>query len=101
MAFASPSATPSLASAIAIGTIAHEAQHVVANDHNEASVWCHTDQLMPSQLFAAGFDPANASLLTNLFVDDTTWPDQYHSAECRPGGKLDLGLPDGVFPSQQ
>jgi len=88
---------PSSLAVLALGTLAHEAQHIVSDDTNEAAVQCRTDQLLASQLTASGYSADLAGAIAKQFANGD-YPAVYSSPACRPGGALDIHVPQAVFP---
>jgi hypothetical protein len=85
--------------ALAVATLAHESMHM-RGFLNEATAECYAQQLVASTAHKLG-----ASLAYGRRLQELSWtelypnhPDEYLSAECRDGGKLDLNARSHVFP---
>jgi hypothetical protein len=75
--------------ALALGRLSHEYQHVLNGHTTEAENECANTQLLKQRLEALNFSPAIATALSDTYADSDRLPN-YLSPECRPGGKLDL-----------
>jgi len=82
----------------ALGALVHESRHA-AGVADEPTAECEAIQLLPKAAQVARVEPAYARELARLAWESyPTLPAEYHSAECRNGGKLDLTPGDGRFP---
>lgn len=75
--------------AIALGRLSHEYQHVLNGHTTEAENECANTQLLKQRLEALNFNPSTATALSETYADSDRLPN-YLSPECRPAGKLDL-----------
>jgi hypothetical protein len=80
-----------LGAAFGTVTLAHESWHL-RGIANEARTQCYAVQTTEQTARALGVPPADAHLLAlAVAADDAAAPrDEYHAAECRPGGRYDL-----------
>jgi hypothetical protein len=80
----------------AVSTLAHEAGHV-RGLLDEAETTCFAIQHTFQAATLLGADPQYARLLAHAFRADEYphMPDEYRSAECRPGGAYDLHVRNG------
>ena len=83
---------------IAVHVLTHEAMHL-AGLRNEADTECAAVQRDAATARLLGADPAEASALARRYwaVGYSRLPEEYISAECRPGGALDEGFADGPW----
>ena len=74
-----------------IVTLAHESWHL-RGVVNEARTQCYAIQTDGDVALKLGVTPADAGVIAlRVAADDAVAPPgEYHSAECRPGGKYDL-----------
>lgn len=94
----SDKAEPTEEQAIAVHTLTHEAIHMTGVT-NEAETECISLQRDAEMARALGASPEAAATLSELYWT-TVYPrvaDGYHSAECRPGGAMDLGRSDAPW----
>lgn len=90
---------PTLEEAIAVHVLTHEAMHV-AGDRNEATTECRALQNDARTVVLLGGSAEQGSALAERIVTDVypTMSEEYRTAECRPGGALDLTPEDGSWP---
>lgn len=86
----------------ALQTLAHESIHL-KGDPVEAEAECYGMQALASVAQQLGDTPDDAEAIaqyyaTLLYPQRQTQSPEYWSAECRPGGALDLTPNDGVWP---
>jgi hypothetical protein len=84
-------ALPVFRSAEALTVLAHESYHL-RGLQNEAVVQCYAMQAVPRVARALGANPMDAQALAALEYSTgyPRMPPAYRSADCRPGGALDL-----------
>jgi hypothetical protein len=72
-------------------TLAHESWHL-RGVVNEAQTQCYAVQTLEQAARRLGVSPADAHLIAlRVAADEATAPSgEYHSPECRPGGRYDL-----------
>ncbi len=90
----------SLDLAIALVTLAHEAEHLRSPEATEAQVECVAIQRVRDLVRAAGRSKAYEDLMTGL-AWDVGYPDvppEYRTAECRDGSALDVRPETTVWP---
>jgi hypothetical protein len=83
----------------AISTLAHEAYHL-AGVRDEAAAECYATQTADFVAERLGATVAQGNLV-GIWAAKTsskTHPGEYHSAECRPGGALDLEPGNPAWP---
>ena len=84
--------------ASAVVTLSHEPQHSISIA-TESVAECNAIQLAEATAIKLGASPAYATELVRTY-----WRHYgeelpaYRSAECRKGGKLDLGRADSIWP---
>ena len=84
---------------IAVHVLTHEAMHV-AGDRNEATTECRALQHDARTVVLLGGSAEQGSALARRIATEVypTMSDEYRTAECRPGGGLDLTPEDGFWP---
>ena len=90
---------PTLDEAIAVHVLTHEAMHV-DGDRNEATTECRALQNDARTVVLLGGSAEQGSALARRIVTEVypTMSEEYRTAECRPGGALDLTPEDGSWP---
>ncbi|HEX2111433.1 MAG TPA: hypothetical protein VHF67_07755 [Gaiellaceae bacterium] len=85
--------------ALAVGTLAHEAQHV-RGVVNEASAECWGMQMIREAARDLGAPPGYAARLAETYWSEihAYVPRAYRSPDCRDGGALDASPGDAVWP---
>jgi hypothetical protein len=83
--------------AIALVTLAHEAQHA-AGEGDEAAAQCRAIQTVDDVAASLGVPAAPASRVGPFVTHALLQPAAYRSAECRAGGALDLEPATPAFP---
>jgi hypothetical protein len=86
--------------ALSVSTLSHEIQHVVS-PAGEAETECAAVQYNAEVAEELGAPPAYARELADRYWERFYPPgdEQYRSAECRPGGALDLGPETPTWPT--
>jgi hypothetical protein len=90
-----------LRAAFGIVTLAHESWHL-RGVMNEAQTQCYAVQTTERAALALGVPLLDARVLAlRVAADDAVAPrDEYHSDECRPGGRYDLRPQTPDWPSR-
>lgn len=89
---------PSAGEILAVHILTHESMHM-SGTTNEAIAECHAMQHDTSMAEDLGAPPAAAHALAITYWRTVypNMPDGYTSSDCRPGGSLDLHLPDAPW----
>jgi hypothetical protein len=90
---------PSLDEVVAVHVLTHEAMHV-SGDRNEATTECRALQRDSRTVVLLGGTAGQGRALAQRVATEVypRMPDEYRTAECRPGGALDLTPGDGSWP---
>ena len=90
---------PTLEQVIAVHVLAHESEHL-AGETAEARAECLSLQTTEQTALLLGATPAQARALAVAYAADVypRMPDNYRSADCRPGGSLDRHPSDRSWP---
>jgi hypothetical protein len=83
--------------AIAVVTLAHEAQHA-AGETNEAAAQCRALQVADDVAGALGVPARDAARIGAFVRHALQQPPEYRSPDCRPAGRLDLEPQTPAFP---
>lgn len=85
----------------AVGLLSHEIQHVVGPDQDEAATECAAVQHVDEVARELGASAAQARELATYYWEEIypTGDEEYRSAECRPGGALDLAPDTPAWPT--
>jgi hypothetical protein len=86
--------------ATAVEVLSHESYHL-AGYMDEATAECYALQTMPyvAQQLGASRQQIR-TWVAYSFARYPSLPEEYVSSDCVPGGKLDLGSPASIWPSQ-
>lgn len=97
--YRSDRAEPSIDEVVAVHVLTHEAMHV-AGERNEALTECRALQQDARTVVLLGGSPTQGAELARRVATEVypTMPDEYRTAECRPGGALDRTPGDGDWP---
>jgi hypothetical protein len=81
-------------------TLAHEAEHLRSPDASEADVECVAIQRVRDLVRAAGRSPSYQELMAGLAWDVgyPDLPEDYRTAACRDGSKLDVRPETSIWP---
>jgi electron transfer flavoprotein alpha subunit len=84
---------------VAVHVLTHEAMHV-AGDRTEATTECRALQHDARTVVLLGGTTAQGRQLATRVATEVypRMPDEYRTAECRPGGALDLTPDDASWP---
>jgi len=90
---------PSLDEVVAVHVLTHEAMHV-SGDRNEATTECRALQRDARTVVLLGGTDVQGRELAQRIATEVypRMPDEYRTAQCRPGGALDLTPDDGSWP---
>ena len=84
----------------AVVTLAHESMHL-RGETNEAATQCYAVQLAARTAQLLGVEPSAAAAIGRYaFARQQFMPTDYQSAECRPGGALDLHPETPSWPTE-
>ena len=90
---------PTLDQVIAVHVLAHESEHL-AGEMSESVAECNSVQTTARTAELLGASPEQAAALAQAYVTLVypRMPDNYVSADCTPGGKLDRHPEDPAWP---